>query len=375
MDRHLGAPAKRKEPFGIVGKDSHLYTAGRSRGRHLESMRGGNRFFSRGFVNHIYQRPIEASVLFYSISDYLVYFTILCTQAAKYNVRILKLCQMPDHIHGSWVADRKRDLFGLERDITSLFAREHNRVCHRTGPFFQSPFGSTPKYTEKKARSNLIYVDNNPVERRLCEQAEQYRWNYIAYAVSDHPFSEPFRKEEASRPMIRAVRTVKSWHAAGRHLPYAMLQQMFKPLGRKEREQLVDMIISTYSVIDHEGAIRFFGSYEKMLLADHSTTGSEHDLKESFLGTDDRWYARMTTLVMKKYGLVDIHEMLAFSPDRKWDLFQLLRQETMAPADQIAAFLRFPIRREKKKRQRPSSAGDSGMILPFRPFSPEHPTR
>ena len=311
-------------------------------------MRGGNRFFIRGVVNHIYQRPIEPSVIFYNISDYLVYFTILCSLASKYDVRILKLCQMPDHVHGSWIAGRKKDLFGLERDVTSLFAREHNRICHRKGPFFQSPFGSTPKYTEKKVRSNLIYVDNNPVERRLCEHAEQYRWNYIAYAVSNHPFSEPYRKENASRPMVRAVCSVKACHADGKHLTYAMLQRLLKPLGRKEQEQLVDIIITTYSVIDHEGAIRFFGNYENMLLADHSTTGSEYDLKEVFLGKDDRWYARMANIVMKRYNLADIHDMLGFSSERKWELYQLLRQETMASADQIAAFLRMPLRKEGK---------------------------
>ena len=323
-------------------------------------MRGGNRFFTRGVVNHIYQRPIEPSVIFYNISDHLVYFTIVCTMARKYNVRILKLCQMPDHIHSSWVADRKKDLFGLERDITSLFVREHNKVCHRKGPFFQSPFGSTPKYTEKKARSNLIYVDNNPVERKLCERAEQYRWNYIAYARSEHPFSEPYRKEEASRPMIRAVKTVKVWHAAGKHLSYGMLQRMFKSLGRKEKEQLVDIIITTYSVIDHEGAIRFFGDYGNMLLADHSTTGGEYDLKETFLGTDDRWYARMTSIVMQRYQLNDIHEILAFSLDRKWEVFRFLRQETMALADQISAFLRMPIHKEGNRKER-STQGVEGQ--------------
>ena len=309
-------------------------------------MRGGNRFFTRGVINHIYQRPIEPSVIFYNVCDHLVYFTIVCTMARKYDVRILKLCQMPDHVHGSWVAERKRDLFGLERDITSTFVREHNKVWHRKGPFFQSPFGSTPKYTEKKARSNLIYVDNNPVERKLCELAEQYRWNYIAYAVSSHPFSDPYRREEASRPMIRAVKTVETWHASGKYLPYCVLRRIFKPLCLREQEQLVDIIVTTYSVIDHEGAIRFFGSYERMLGADHSTTGGEYDLKEVFFGKDDRWYATMTDIVMKRYNLADIHDMLAFSTERKWELFLLLRQETMATAEQIAAFLHISLRKE-----------------------------
>lgn len=306
-------------------------------------MRGGNRTFVRGVVNHVYQRPVKGEVIFYSVSDHLVYFTLLCTLASKHRVRVLKLCQMPDHVHGSWMADRKKDLSGLERDLTSRFAREHNRTCHRKGPFFQSPFRSVPKFGGKKTRSNLIYVDNNPVERRLCERAEQYRWNYIAYAVSDHPFSEPFRKEEASKAMLRALRLVKARHAAGKHLSYPLLQRMFKPLDKKEQEQLVDIIVNTYSVIDHSEAIRYFGSYEKMLTADHSTTGSEYDINEVFYGKDDRWYARMATIVRDQYRLTDIHDMLAFSPDRKWELFLLLHRETRATVEQIAAFLRIKV--------------------------------
>ena len=130
-------------------------------------MRGGNRRFYRGIINHIYQIAIEGDVIFYSISDHLVYFTIFFFFSRKHGIRVLKLCQMPDHIHGSLTADKKSHLSAFERDTTAVFAREHNGVCHRKGPFFKSPFGSVPKYGDKKARSNLIYVDNNPVERRI----------------------------------------------------------------------------------------------------------------------------------------------------------------------------------------------------------------
>ena len=321
-------------------------------------MRGGNRRFYRGIVNHLYQIAIEGDVIFYSISDHLVYFTIFCSFAEKYDIHVLKLCQMPDHIHGSVVTDRKSNLSAFERDVTAVFAREHNEVCHRKGPFFKSPFGSVPKYGDKKARSNLIYVDNNPVERRICEKAEQYRWNYLAYAACDHPFSEPFRARDASNAMLRAVRIVEDRHAHGLHLPYALLQRMFGPLGIKEKRQLVDIIINTYSVIDYEESIRFFGSLENMLTAVHSTTGSEHDLNEVFVGKDDSWYRRMTEIVMEQTGLSDIHGMLAFSSEQKYALFQLLRRETLATSEQIAKFLRIRLRKESKDSSGEREASD-----------------
>ena len=306
-------------------------------------MRGGNRRFYRGIVNHIYQIAIDGDVIFYSISDHLVYFTIFCTFARKHGIRVLKLCQMPDHIHGCLTADRKSNLSAFERDTTAVFAREHNSICHRKGPFFKSPFGSVPKYGDKKARSNLIYVDNNPVERRICEKAEQYRWNYLAYADNDHPFSEPFRAREASNAMRRAIRMVEDRHSHGLHLPYAMLKRMFKPLSNKEQQQLVDIIITTYSVIDYQESIHFFDTLDAMLTAIHSTTGSEHDLNEVFIGKDDSWYRRMAEIVMDHSNLSDIHDMLGYPPEKKYEVFRLLRRETQATSEQIAKFLRIKL--------------------------------
>ena len=311
-------------------------------------MRGGNRRFYRGIVNHIYQIAIDGDVIFYSISDHLVYFTVFCTFARKHGIRVLKLCQMPDHIHGSVTADKKSNLSAFERDTTAVFAREHNSVCHRKGPFFKSPFGSVPKFGDKKARSNLIYVDNNPVERRICEKAEQYRWNYLAYADNDHPFSEPFLARDASNAMLRAIRMAEDRHSRGLHLPYAMLKRMFKQLSNKERQQLVDIIITTYSVINYHESIRYFDDLDAMLTAIHSTTGSEHDLNEVFVGKDDSWYRRMSEIVLAHSNLSDIHDMLGFPPDKKYTLFRLLRRETQATSEQIAKFLRIKLRKAGK---------------------------
>lgn len=327
------------------------------KGWQKKAMKGGNRRFVPGAVNHIYQIARKGEVIFYNICDHLVYFSIFCTMAERYGIRVLKLCHMPDHIHGSVIADRKRDLSGFERDLTSLFAREHNGTCHREGPFFKTPFGSVPKVDDKKVRTNLIYVDNNPVERHICERAEQYRWNFLAYATNDHPFSEKFRKEDASKAMLRAIRVVKDRHKAGVHMPYALLRRLFKPLSRKEQLQLTDIIITIYSVIDYPAAARYFGSHEGMLTAIHSTTGSEYEMKERFVGKDDSWYTRMSNIVMAHCGLEDIHDMLTFSKERKSDLFLLLRNETMATAGQIAKFLRIPLRRAIEEKSSGPSSG------------------
>ncbi len=148
------------------------------------------RKFYKNTLTHCYQRTNDNGVLFYTYSDHLVYFTHYCTVARKHHVKVFAMCQMPDHVHDSVMTDRKENLERFKCETNTSFSRKHNERFHRKGAVFEGPYGRAPKFEEKKARSNLVYVLNNPVERKLVKEAEKYRWNYLAYAGSDHPFSE-----------------------------------------------------------------------------------------------------------------------------------------------------------------------------------------
>ena len=306
-------------------------------------MKSRDRVVVEGILNHCYQRTKKGVVLFYSISDYLVHFTIFCTTARKYGIRVLSLCQMPDHIHSSVIAKDRYQLAGFFRDSSSVFAIHHNRTCHDSGILLEHHFGSAPKYTDKKVRTNLIYVGNNPVERHLCSKAEEYRWNYLAYAANPYPSASKPLYKDTSPQMKRAVREVKVMVKANAPMSYAQLQRLFLPLNCKERKQLVDVIITEYNVIDYQSAIRYFGSYDKMLIAMHASTGSEYDLHEVFTGRSDACYAKITAILMRELQLNDIHDVLALSNSEKSDLLFRLIGLTDATPEQIAAFLRVPL--------------------------------
>ena len=306
-------------------------------------MKAKKRCVPRDVLIHCYQRTLNGFLIFYSISDYLVFFTILCTTAKKYKVRILSVCLMVDHIHLSVIEERKGDLSNFVRDYTKTFSFFHNQTCHHTGAFFESPFGSAPKYGEKKARTNLVYVGNNAPERHLCGKAEEYRWNFLAYAVSDHPFSEELVVGKSSRALQSVRRRILSLYHKNLPLSYTFLQSASKCLNKKEREQLVDFIVTTYNVIEYASAVKFFASYSDMLTAMHSNVGSEYDIQEVFVGKSDAHYARMTAILLREEGFADIHDVLALNQEEKFRLFLLLNSRTDAHPRQIAAYLRMPI--------------------------------
>lgn len=302
-----------------------------------------SRKFAQDILHHCYQRSADGGVLFYDFMDHLVYFTLYCTLAREYDINVLAACQMPDHVHDSVRTSRKENLVRFKRTLNARFAKQYNTCCSINGPVFESPFGSAPKYEEKKIRTNLIYVWNNPVERKLVQQAEEYRWNFLAYAISPHPFSKEIVIRRASKVLLSAIKIVKAEHAAGRPMNYTLIKNLTRLLSQEELEQFIDLVISTYNVIDYQAASRYFGSYAALLVATHSTTGSEYDLNETFVGRSDKPYAEMTQILMEECGYNDIHEMLSLDNDAKRELFDILRRQTFVMAKQIAKFLHLPI--------------------------------
>ena len=253
---------------------------------------------------------------------------------------------MPDHIHSSVIAEDGEALAGFFRESSTLFSLHNNRTCHCSGALLEHPFGSAPKFGDKKIRTNLIYVGNNPVERHLSKKAEDYRWNFLAYAANKFPFSISIVMSKASSPLRKAIREVKATAAKNSPMAYAQLQRLFRPLDPLERKQLVDIIINEYNVIDYNEAVRYFGSYDDMLIAMHATTGSEYDINEVFTGRSDACFAQMAAILMKELALEDIHDILALPDGDKTNLFPLLLGRTDATLEQIAAFLRIELKRE-----------------------------
>lgn len=295
--------------------------------------------FKSGILNHCYQRSADHGLIFYSQGDYLVWFTTVCTVAPRHGIKILGLCPMPDHIHMAVIAKRKQNLSRFMGEVNRTFSKLHNDACRVKWSWFEKPFGSVPKEGSKVGRNCLLYVGNNPPERQLAERAEDYRWTFLAYTVSKHPFSEKLVIRNATWPMRQAVKEVRAQHKAGKPLKYNLLQRLFQRLDNREVEQLIDFIVSTYDVIDHKEALRFFdGSYKKMTEALSLSTAKEYDLNESFVGKSDKPYATMARMILEKYELEDIHQMLAWHGEQKAQAFRYLRT-TGYLQEQISKFL------------------------------------
>ncbi len=287
-------------------------------------------------VYHIYQRSDDWGVIFYDDRDRLVYYTQCAVQARRKGITVLAASLMYTHTHQSARGRSDKQLSLYVKDSSSAFGRAYNHTWKRNGPVFHENYGRSLKLSQKEIRSNLAYVNNNHVEKKMCKSAIDCRWCFLAYAVSKNPFSLPLDKNTASKKLLRVMRLVKRRSDADQPLTYEHIDLMFRDLGDIEREQLIDHIIYTYSLVSYSEAIKYYGSFDTMLLAFNSNTGSEYEIAEAFVKAPDTNYSKMIRLGVDEGWLSRIYTM---SDEEKTRLARQIRLFTDSRDYQIAGFL------------------------------------
>lgn len=299
----------------------------------------GKRKVPENSFQHVYKISVDGGVVFYRTIDHLVYYTIQSVMARKHNLSVLAACHMFTHVHGMVAAVDPGQLVRYEQDVNSIFAREYNRETGRKGRLFKGPFGSAAQRTEKEQRSSLVYVFNNPVEKRLCRRAIEDRWTFLAYYQKEYPFSEKPILKYCRWVLRDSLRVVDQEFKAGRYCRYQMLFQLFAKLNEQEREQLTDYIIQRYFFFQKEACFLLFGSWERMVETIDVTKGKEFNVGEVYEPFSDVPYREMCTVV-GKHGLLNVGlPLLRLSEEKRYKMVAYLRNNTSASERQAARFL------------------------------------
>ena len=302
---------------------------------------GKKRIVIPGAVHHSYQRTKPGKLIFYSARDALVFYTIAMTFGERFGIRHVGLCLMPDHIHQLTIPPDVASFSEYHALVTSVFVREFNADCGRSGALFDEaePFGSAPKTKSKAVRTSIAYLANNAPERFLCGRAEQYRWNFIAYGNDKHPFSNPIRLRKASFKLRKCLEEIDACHSQGRYLRYEHINRLFAGLSSDEREQLIDYIIVKYNRIDYGYMLSFYRSYDDMLTAVNSNTGAEYDILEERSHGSDAIYRDMCRIALKSGMVTRPKDVIMLPLQDKKRLARKISSATGADLWHITRFL------------------------------------
>lgn len=288
---------------------------------------------------HVYQRSVKGFNLFYDLEDFLVFYTIVSVLAKVHGVVLMEMCLMIDHVHLLMMAESIDDVSAYVRHYTSVFVLESNNDIGRSGPLFHKSFGSAPKKGSKKIRSAIVYVGNNPVEKKLCTRAEKYRWNFLSYLKDDFPFSKPIPYEKRSRPLRRATQEVNCMKASNRYLTYTQVRRLLGSLSDEERAYLTDYIITCYYPFDKQVLLSFYEDTDEMFHAMSSTAGSDYDINEVYYSGSDNVYWDMMDVVRRDCQIVPVRSIVVLPVEQKLLVAGLLQKKTNASKIQLIKFL------------------------------------
>lgn len=269
--------------------------------------------FNPSAVHHIYQRSKDKGVIFYSLEDRLVYYTLLASKARRRGVRVVALSVMFTHIHQSLIVGSLKELRNYLHDVDTSMSKIYNNRYHRSGRLFEKPPGRSMKTSPKAIRSNLIYVFNNHTEKKICSQATEERWAFLAYAFSDYPFSERIDREKAERKpgksLWKSLNLVDRRVRKKQNLDYGDLDRILPKLDAIEKEQFIDYVISSYALVDFSFSTSHFGSLESFVIAVNSSAGGEYDIKEDYTSDSDVAYCQLLNYTDAVDKVRDIYTM------------------------------------------------------------------
>lgn len=302
-------------------------------------MRGHLRKFPVDTFQHIYQQAINRFVIFFSWEDRLVYLTIFSVMARNYGITVLALALMFDHVH-YLIRAMEREIYAKFIGVmTSTFVMAFNRDSGRKGPLFRKAYGNSAKRRDKDVRTCIAYNYNNSVEKKLFTRAEQDRWNLLAYIGSPHPFSTPIDKETASKKLLRSMDAATQFHKRNAYLDYPVVRKLFDGLADTEREQLLDFIISLYLPIDKDKLLSYYKSYDDMVLAINSNTGSEYDLDEVYDPESHQCFERMLDITRHSSFSDNPRSTILAPVAKRWQIAEILMKRTGATLSQVKRFL------------------------------------
>jgi REP-associated tyrosine transposase len=129
-----------------------------------------------GALYHVTARGNERRSIFRDDADREKYLERLAHYRERFGFQLLAFCLMDNHVHLAIETGREplsRIMLALQGSYTQAFNRRHDRVGH----LFQGRYGAFVVDRERYFIALLRYIHRNPVEARLVERPDQYRWS------------------------------------------------------------------------------------------------------------------------------------------------------------------------------------------------------
>ena len=135
------------------------------------------------YPHHCTQRGNRRQPVFFCDDDYLHYKKQLVDALDKAAVEVWAYCFMHNHVHLVVVPQTVDGLRAFFGEAHRRYSRYINFREGWRGYLWQGRFASYVMQ-EQHLLAAVRYVENNPVEAKLCDRAKDWRWSSVHAAFS-----------------------------------------------------------------------------------------------------------------------------------------------------------------------------------------------
>jgi len=127
-------------------------------------------------IQHVGVGAAGASVYFQDDRDRALWLRLFVATVARYRWRCLAVCLMTTHWHGILYVPDGTLAHGMHR-LVGGYSKRFNERHQRVGYLVRGRYWSRRKDSPAALLAAYRYVARNPVEARLVERPEDWRWS------------------------------------------------------------------------------------------------------------------------------------------------------------------------------------------------------
>jgi putative transposase len=135
-----------------------------------------------GLIYHALNRANALMAIFEEDEDYVAYERVLAEAVARYRMRLLAYCLMPNHFHLLVWPRGDGDLSNFMQWLTMTHTQRwhaHHKTIG-TGHVYQGRFKSFPVQSDEHFLTVCRYVERNALRANLVERAEDWPWGSLS---------------------------------------------------------------------------------------------------------------------------------------------------------------------------------------------------
>jgi putative transposase len=140
-------------------------------------------------VQHCVNRGNRKATIFHEAGDYQAFMTVLREAGARFPMRLLGFCAMPNHWHLVLWPPEGVSVSSYMQWVTTTHVRRYHLGYGLvgTGHLYQDRFRNGGIRDDRTLLSVLRYVEANPVHAGLVERAELWPWSSLRLRAEGDP--------------------------------------------------------------------------------------------------------------------------------------------------------------------------------------------